>query len=261
MARSARRPTSQDPREALLQLATDLDLTALATALPELLAKAETEKLSFTDFALTLLRRESAARAERRLARSRKRSALGPVLGPEGFDWAARPDLDPRIVKELVLAQFVREKRNVLCLGKPGTGKTRVCDALADGALLAGHSVLKRLAVEMLEDLHASHADGTWTRALNRYVKPDVLYLDEFGSQAFDETATKYLFRVVSSRYGKGSILLAANTGFKQWHKFFPSEAHAVATLDRLVDRASVLRFTGKSFRAPKQITGASLDE
>jgi len=34
-----------------------------------------------------------------------------------------------------------------------------------------------------------------------------------------------------------------------------------VATVDRLVDRATILRFTGKSYRQPKEISGAPLDD
>jgi len=48
--------------------------------------------------------------------------------------------------------------------------------------------------------------------------------------------------------------------GFKQWKNIFPSEAHAVATIDRLVDRATILRFTGKTKREPLTITSAPLD-
>lgn len=55
--------------------------------------------------------------------------------------------------------------------------------------------------------------------------------------------------------------MITANTGFSNWASSFPSEAHAVATVDRLIDRATILRFTGKSFREPHDIHGAPLDE
>jgi DNA replication protein DnaC len=85
--------------------------------------------------------------------------------------------------------------------------------------------------------------------------------LDEFAYEPFDLKATTYLFRVVSARHGQGSIVLTANTGFSHWKTLFPSEAIAVATVDRLVDRATILRFTGESCRNPKEVVGAPLDE
>jgi DNA replication protein DnaC len=121
--------------------------------------------------------------------------------------------------------------------------------------------VLCTLAADMIEDLHASQADGTFKRAFRRYLKPAVLLLDEFGYEPFTPEATNYLFRLVSARHRAGSIVLTANTGFSKWRTLFPSEATAVATVDRLVDAATILRFTGKSFRQPQDIIGAPLDD
>ena len=261
MARNTRRVPAVNPTEELIQLAIDLDLTTLAQSLPTLLESAEKDSPSFTDFGLKMFRAEVIARRTRRLERSLKRSRLGVVEGLEGFDFAARPKLDPRVVKELLGCRFVTEHRNVLCLGRAGLGKTRVAKAIAHAACLADYSVLCVLAADMIEELHASHADGTFKRAFRRYVKPAVLLVDEFGYQPFTTEATNYLFRLVSARHRQGSIVLTANTGFSKWRSFFPSEATAVATVDRLVDSATILRFTGKSFRQPREIVGAPLED
>lgn len=261
MARSTRRAPAPNPSEELIQLAIDLDLTALATGLPALLEQAEKHGPSFTDFGLQLFRAEMNARKIRRLERSLKRSKLGSVEGLDGFDFSARPKLDPRVIRELCGCRFVEEHRNVLCLGRAGLGKTRIAKAIAHAACLAGHSVLCVLAAHMVEDLHASQADGTFKRAFRRYTKPELLVLDEFGYEPFTSQATNYLFRIVSARHRQGSILLTANTGFSRWKSLFPSEASAVATVDRLVDNATILRFTGKSFRQPLHIVGAPLED
>jgi DNA replication protein DnaC len=246
----------------LFELALDLDLTALAASLSDLLGLAEREGQSYTDFALAMFRTETSARRNRRLERSLKRSHLGSVEGLDGFDFAIRPQLDPRIVKELLNARFAEERRNVLCLGKPGLGKTRIAKAIVHAACIAGYSTLCVSAIDMIEDLHASSADRSFGRALRRYVKPQVLLLDEFGHAGpFDAKATHYLYRVVGARYQTGSIVITANTGFSKWKTLFPSEETAVATVDRLIDRATILRFTGKGMRDPLVVTGAPLDD
>ena len=150
-----------------------------------------------------MLRAEIDARRERRLQRSLHRSRLGAIEGLEGFDFGARPQLEPRVVKELLNCRFVEEKRNVLCLGKPGLGKTRIAKAIVHAACLAGHATLCVLTADTIEDLHASHADGTFKRALRRYVKPQILMLDEFAYEPLGVDATNYLFRVVGARHGQ----------------------------------------------------------
>lgn len=249
----------RDPIEELTFLAHSLNLTALRDQLPALVAKAETNGSSYSDFALELLRHEHITRQSRRLTRNLKRAGLPTVVeGLDGFDFSIRPKLEARVVKELLNCRWVEEHRNIICVGRPGLGKTRVLDALARAACLKGYTVRKVVAAEMLDELHGSFADGTFKRAFRRFEKPDVLFCDEFGYAPFDQSATRFLFRLVSARHRNRAILLAANTGFSGWKRFFPSEAQAVATVDRLIDNATVLRFSGKSYREPKEIFGES---
>jgi DNA replication protein DnaC len=260
--RKGRKPKEgKDPLDELRELAQALNLTALRDELPALLARAEEQESSYTDLALAMLRFEADTRKGRRLTRNLRRSGLPEVVeGLDGYDFFIRPRLEARVVKELLNCRWVPEGRNILCVGRPGLGKTRILDALARAACLQGYTVKKVITAEMLEDLHAALADGTYKRAFRRYEKPDVLYCDEFGYDPFDTQATRYLFRLVSARHRQRSILLAANTGFKSWKRFFPSEAQSVATVDRLIDHATILRFTGKSFRKPKEVHGAEVD-
>lgn len=51
MARRMRRSEAPNPQAALI----DLDLTALAQALPDILARGERESLSYVEFSLALL--------------------------------------------------------------------------------------------------------------------------------------------------------------------------------------------------------------
>ena len=252
---------TQDAAARLAQLCHQLNLTALREQVPEYLAWAEKDGPSYSDFLLRMLRFELDTRASRRLTRNLKRSGLPPVVeGLDTFDFSARPKLEARVVKELLNCRWVPQFRNIIFFGRPGLGKTRVMEALGDAACRMGYTVLMVNTAQMLEDLHASLADSTFARVLRRYEKPDVLALDEFGYAPFDAEATQYLFRLVSARHRRRATMLAANTGFKSWKRFFPSEAQAVATVDRLVDQATILRFSGKSFRQPKEVHGAETD-
>ncbi|RLB70121.1 MAG: hypothetical protein DRH04_04140 [Deltaproteobacteria bacterium] len=253
--RKRRKGKKEDPLERLGYLAKELNLTSLSgEVFPRLIEEAREKGLSYSDFALNLLELEIRTREDRRLNRNLKRSRLG--IGRdllEDYDFSRRPKLKPQVVRELLNCRWVEEKRNVICVGRPGLGKTRILRALGRAACDMGFSVYYGITAEILEDLQASLADGTFKKVFRRYQKPDVLILDEFGYEPFAPKATSFLFRLVSLRHGSASTLLAANTGFAGWKAFFPSEAQAVATVDRLVDQATILHFTGKSFRRPRE--------
>jgi len=253
----------EDPIRELTELAQELNLTAVRDRMPEMIERAEKQGPSYTDFALDMLRFEANTRESRRLTRNLKRSGLPVVVeGLDTFDFSIRPRLEARVVRELLNCRWAEEDgRNIICVGRPGLGKTRVLDAMGKAACLRGYTVLKVNTADMLDDLHASLVDETYKRTFRKYEKPSVLVLDEFGYAPFDTDATKHLFRLVSARHRQHSILLAANTGFRNWKIFFPSEAQAVATVDRLIDRATILRFTGKSYRKPQDIHGAETDD
>ncbi len=252
----------QDPLVELAALAEALDLTALQKQLPALLERAADTEPSFTDFTLSLLRAEAAVREDRRKERNRRRSRLPKEIeGLEGFDFSLRPQLEPRVVRELLHCHWAAEGKNLGLIGRPSTGKTRVMDAVADAALREGYTVLKTTAADMLDDLVTSVEVGTYRRTFRRYFKPEILAIDNFGYSRFSHEAAGHLFRLVAARHEiRASILVAAPTGFANWRRFFPNEAQASATVERLIDRAIVLRFAGRPCRQPDSVHGADPD-
>lgn len=89
-------------------------------------------------------------------------------------------------------------------------------------------------------------------KALRRkkYLNVALLVIDEVGFQPLDRGEASLLFRLVSHRYGRGSILITTNKAIKDWPEILAGdEVMATALLDRLLHRCHVLSIKGRSYR------------
>lgn len=252
---------AKDPLEAIRALLLELNLTTVARELEAILSEAEKAGPAYSEFLRRTLEAEQAARLERKIQRRLRWSRLGACASLDGFDFSARPQLCPQAVRELATCRFVEEKRNVILVGRPSLGKTTVAKAFGFAACQRALSVYYSEMTDMLASLRAARADGTYRKAFRRVTQPDLLILDEAGFSTLGREATNELFRVVCARYLKRSTIVVTNLPFKRWGEFLPSPAQAVAIADRLIDQATILRFTGKRFRNSRDIFGAPLDD
>ena len=120
----------------IIAMAAALNLKAISLELTEILNRAQQQNISYTQLVCDMLKKELDARLEKRVVRSIKRSKIGAVEDLESFDFSIRPQLPPHIIKELCECRFIEEKRNVICLGKPGLGKSRIAKTIARSACL-----------------------------------------------------------------------------------------------------------------------------
>lgn len=251
----------EDELEAIRNLLLELNLTTTARELHRLLGDAEGSAPSYSTFLRRLLEVEKAARTERRIQRRIRWSKLGPPVDLEKFDFSIRPQLSPQVVKELLTCRFIEERRNLILVGRPSLGKSTIAKAIGHEACKRGLSVYSVDMAAMLDALHQARADGTYQKAFRRVTQPELLILEDAGLESLDHRATNELFRVVSYRQLLRSTLVVTNLPFRRWGEFLPSSTQAVAIAERLIDRATILRFSGKSGRNPHEIHGAPLDD
>ena len=191
----------------------------------------------YSEFLRQLLEAEQHSRWERKLQRRRRWSKLGPPRSLEGFDWAARPQLPPQVIKELLTCRFIDEHRNIILVGRPSTGKTTVAKALGHAACSHALSVYYAPTAEVLGTLHAARADDTYRKVFRRVTTADLLILDDAGFSDLGRDAANELFRVVCARYRQRSTIV-----YVMWN----------LSLVRISSISSILKSSDLCLRSPR---------
>ncbi len=153
-------------------------------------------------------------------------------------------------MQNLFRLKFVEDKSNVVILGGVGLGKTHIATALGYQACLKGHSVLFSTAIDTINTLTAAQSTRRLKQELNKYLKPDILILDELGYLPIDKTGADMLFQVISHRYEHGSLIITTNRVFKNWPEIFNNDSTLTsALLDRFLHHTETVVIEGKSYR------------
>ena len=106
----------------------------------------------------------------------------------------------------------------------------------------------------MISDLTASLADKTLPEKLRRYARPDFLIIDAFGCDLIERQespqSAHLLYKIIDLRNQRKSTALATNVDFEKWGNYLSDGPLAMAFLDRIVEKAIILKVQGKSYRA-----------
>ena len=151
----------QDPIEArVLEHLGRLRLTATRESLAAPLTEAAREKLTHLAFIDRLMHHEVESKQDKRVRMGKTIAHFPMVRTLEGFDFAAQPSVDERLVREPATGSFVAHGTNVLLFGAPGLGKTHLAIGLGRRLVELGHTVLFTTATGLLSVLSKAESEG-----------------------------------------------------------------------------------------------------
>lgn len=222
--------------------------------LDELLAWAMRERPGATALLEHVLGAEAAKKLERRIERRIETSGLIERKTLEAFDWNFQPGLDKSLVLELARLDFVRRHEDLVITGKAGTGKSHILKAFAVRACEQGVRMRYARCVDLLDDLHAGLADGTYARRLKAWARPELLIIDDVGlgqvkKRSDEPTAAHTLYNLIDRRHGKLSTAITSNIALSDWGRYLGDVTLTAAILDRLAEHAIRIDIDGPSYR------------
>jgi DNA replication protein DnaC len=247
--------------DSLHTLLKQLRLSGLLSTLTVRLQEAAANRLGHAEFLELILQDELAVRCQRQLSRRVKAAGFRELKALDQFDWTFNPGFPKKRLFDLAAGRFIRERRDVLFLGPPGVGKSFLAQAIGYQALKNGFVVLYRSIFDLVRDFLHDEVLGETDKVLSKYLKPDLLIIDDMGMKHLPKRSGECLFEIVMRRYETRSTIMTSNRPLEDWGKLLGDVPSATAILDRFLHHADLIELNGKSYRLNHRAQGDACAE
>lgn len=219
----------------------------------QLMTLYESEELMKCDLETVLdilTNEELVSRKNNTIERYRKNAKLSQQYAElSDINYSPERKINRSVIEQLGTGEYINKHRNVVIVGACGTGKTYIANALASDACRKLHRVVYCRMFELTSDT----AQLDLKRLKNRYVKPDVLVIDDFANIAVGERDSMEIFKLMEYRYGVKTTIIASQLDPSEWHRNFGGGILADSILDRIISNSYKVILGGESLR-PKDI-------
>ena len=237
-------------RSSLQEYLKQLRLSGLAQSLEVRLSEAAGNRLDHAEFLELILQDELAVRCSRQVERRVRAASFRDTKNLDEFDFSFNASIKRRQIEELATCRFIREKSDVLLLGPPGVGKSFLVQAIGHRAIKSGMLVLYRSIFDLARDFLSDEATAVQQdKMLARYLKPDLLIIDDMGMKQLPRRSGEYLLEIIMRRHENRSTMMTSNRTLEDWAKLIGDVPAATAILDRFLQHATIIQITGKSYR------------
>jgi DNA replication protein DnaC len=201
-----------------------------------------------------LLAQAIGIKRERSIEWRLKGSGLKERKTMAAFDWDFQPKLNRRVVQGLFTLDFVERHEDLLITGKCGTGKSHILKALVIKVCEQEWMVRYARCVDLIDNLYAGLADGSYDRRMKSWCRPPFLVIDDVGlgqlKRRDDEpTAAHILFTLLDRRHGNVTTAISSNIKLSSWGRYLGDATLAAAVLDRLAATCIRIDIDGPSYR------------
>ncbi len=220
--------------EKIIEFTKTLHLPAFRKCFESEAKEALSKDLSFEEYLYCLLEKECDMRYDNML---KKRVRMAEFPYKKYLEELIVEDLPEDARKKLKLLKtldFVKEGQNVILAGNPGTGKTHIAIGLGIKACLEGYKVWFTTVPLFITMLKEARSQKTLRNFENRFLKYDLVILDELGYISFDKEGAELLFTNLSLRAGRKSTIITTNLSFERWDEVFQDPIMTAAMTDRL---------------------------
>jgi DNA replication protein DnaC len=245
--------------EQTLQRLKQMKLQGMAMAFKTTLEDGRMASMTADEMVAFLIESEWDHRNNRRIERHINQARFRYKANIEHLDFETDRNLDKNQIMRFADCNFIDKSETIIITGS--TGKSYVASAIGNQACMLGYKVLYANTTKLFAKLKMWKADGSYIKEIARIEKQDLLILDDFGIQPFDNQSRSSLMEIIEDRHGKRSTIITSQLPVLQWHEIIGENTIADAILDRIVHQAYRIELTGESMRKRNNIKISSLGE
>jgi len=188
-------------------------------------------------------------RQQKKITRLLKQAGFKQKSSIAEVDYAAIRNLDKNMFERLGTLDFIIRSENVILTGPAGVGKSFLAQALGNQACMMGYKVLYVNTARFFTKLKLAKIDGTYIKETQKISKIDLLILDDFGLQSFDNHTRESLMDIIDDRHNQKSTIVSSQIPVSAWYDIIGEGTIADAILDRLVNSSHRIDLKGASLR------------
>lgn len=224
-------------------------LSAMAELHYQQLQSNQLQKFTADEYVALLIQHEWEDRQNKKTDRLLKTARFKQNAAIVEVDYSHVRNLDKNMFDRLGTMSFLKKKENIILTGPSGVGKSYLAQALGNQACLLGYKALYTNTARLLSKMKLAKVDGTYIKELKKLQNMDLLILDDFGLQAFDQHARETLMDIIDDRFNQNSTVVASQIPVATWYDIIGEGTIADAILDRLVNSSHRIDLKGESLR------------
>ncbi|MGY5849225.1 IS21-like element helper ATPase IstB [Salegentibacter sp. F14] len=207
------------------------------------------ENITADEYLALLIDHQWEDRQNRKIERLLKQAGFKQEANLADVNYTQQRNLDKNMFTRLGTLDFITRKENIIITGASGVGKSYLAQALGHQGCMMEYKTIYTNTARLFKKLKLSKVDGTYLKELGKLIKADVLILDDFGLQSFDNHARETLMDIIDDRYNKASTIIASQIPVSAWYDIIGEGTIADAILDRIVNSSHRIDLKGESLR------------
>lgn len=228
----------------------EMKLSGMAEAYKEQLQSKAYKDMSFEDRFALIVDLEHARRKSNTLNRYIQAASFSDTKACiEDIEYHEDRHLNKALILKLASGQYIQEHHNLILKGPTGSGKTFMACAFGVSACRQFHKVKYVRLPELLDELALAKlaADGSYRKLIKKYIKIEVLILDEWLLTNLSPEEASSLLEITEARHKRSSTIYCSQIDTSGWHHKLGNGTFAEAILDRIIHDSYELLLDGET--------------